>query len=278
MKKLIVLFALFACGDIVEPLQAVELPSVSGQYTTEQIAARRSGKRERMLRKTGGFILRVPETAGFFNVINAQRKVPATTLEPFVRDMGRFTSTIVRLVELDKAITLTNATEVLKKSGAGGCVFIVDEPTFPISLVAQEAKWGFVNVAALSGAGVDEKILSLRTAREAWRVFALVTGAGDTSMGHCLLKPVFAPDDLDNINANSISPEPLLVMTEHMKAMGVNQVTRCTYLEACREGWAPAPTNEYQRAIWEKVKADKERGPTNPITIKPPNAAKGTAK
>ena len=43
-----------------------------------------------------------------------------------------------------------------------------------------------------------------------------------------------------------------------------------TYLKACEEGWAPTPTNEYQKAIWEQVKADKERGPTNPIKIPMP--------
>jgi hypothetical protein len=56
----------------------------------------------------------------------------------------------------------------------------------------------------------------------------------------------------------------------NMKARGITQTMISSYLKACEQGWAPAPTNDYQRAIWEKVKADKERGPTNPITIPPP--------
>ena len=37
--------------------------------------------------------------------------------------------------------------------------------------------------------------------------------------------------------------------------------------------YIPAPTNEYQKAICEQVKADKERGPTNPINFpKDPDA------
>lgn len=31
---------------------------------------------------------------------------------------------------------------------------------------------------------------------------------------------------------------------------------RTTYLQAVKEGWAPAPTNDIQRAVWDKVKAD----------------------
>ena len=36
-----------------------------------------------------------------------------------------------------------------------------------------------------------------------------------------------------------------------------------TYKEACEEGWAPAPTNEIQKAIWDKVRAT----PKNPMKI-----------
>ena len=251
-----------------------QTPAGPVQPSAEQIAARRSGKRERMMRKTGGILFRVPENAGCFKVVNAQKTVPSEALAPFVRDMGRFTSTIVSLEDSRRPVTVQGAGDDLRQSGANGCLFVVEDPSLPISLVAQEAKWGIVNVAALKTASDSGDALALRTAREAWRVFALVTGAGDTSMGHCLLKPAFTPADIDALATNSISPEPLLAMVEHMKAMGVKQVSRCTYLEACQEGWAPAPTNEYQRAIWERVKAEKERGPTNPITIPPPNRKK----
>lgn len=43
-----------------------------------------------------------------------------------------------------------------------------------------------------------------------------------------------------------------------------------TYRNACRQGWAPAPTNDYQKAIYERMQADKERGPSKPLTITPP--------
>jgi len=35
------------------------------------------------------------------------------------------------------------------------------------------------------------------------------------------------------------------------------------------EGWAPAPTNAYQRAVWDEVKSEKERGPSNALKIVP---------
>ena len=36
-----------------------------------------------------------------------------------------------------------------------------------------------------------------------------------------------------------------------------------TYIKACEEGWAPAPTNDIQKAIWDKVHA----APKNPMKI-----------
>jgi hypothetical protein len=50
-----------------------------------------------------------------------------------------------------------------------------------------------------------------------------------------------------------------------MKPLGVLPAQRATYLKACEEGWAPAPTNDVQKAIWDKVHAM----PTEPIKIKP---------
>ncbi len=51
----------------------------------------------------------------------------------------------------------------------------------------------------------------------------------------------------------------------HRAAAGTRDA--CPYQR--RRGDTP-PTNEYHRAIWEQVRADKERGPAKPIAIRPP--------
>ena len=76
--------------------------------------------------------------------------------------------------------------------------------------------------------------------------------------------------DLDAIPLLQPGPEPNNKMIDEAHRRGVQSARFTTYRQACREGWAPAPTNDLQKAIWEEVKADKERGPTNPITITPP--------
>jgi hypothetical protein len=49
----------------------------------------------------------------------------------------------------------------------------------------------------------------------------------------------------------------------HLKAIGITKKVVKTYLDACEEGWAPAPTNDVQKAIWDKVHA----APKNPMKI-----------
>ena len=42
---------------------------------------------------------------------------------------------------------------------------------------------------------------------------------------------------------------------KYMEKCGVTPLRIATYRQACREGWAPAPTNDVQKAIWDKVHA-----------------------
>lgn len=54
------------------------------------------------------------------------------------------------------------------------------------------------------------------------------------------------------------------------ESLGIPHANRVFYKKALEEGWAPPPQDEFQRAVWERFKADKERGPAKPLTIPPP--------
>ena len=58
--------------------------------------------------------------------------------------------------------------------------------------------------------------------------------------------------------------EPFNMMINNVRKLGVAVRRRVSYHKACEERWAPAPTNDIQRAIWDKVHAI----PDKPITIK----------
>ena len=158
----------------------------------------------------------------------------------------------------------------IAQRGVRGAVYVVEMPGWPISLVAPEGGWAMLNAAALAADHPGKNVFSKRLTRGMWRAFAFTFGAGDAMFDGCVTKPVSSLAELDALPGDGISPGLDDRIIKHLKGIGVKPARRTTYKRACQEGWAPAPTNAYQKAIWEQVKADKERGPTNPITIPPP--------
>ena len=84
------------------------------------------------------------------------------------------------------------------------------------------------------------------------------------------MRNIFSLKDLDA--DPSVCPSPVVYdkIQQTCRKLGITRPRRISYRRACLEGIAPAPTDDIQRAIWERIKADKERGPTTPITIPPP--------
>ena len=239
MKKLMVVVAF-----------AVVIPTVvDATAVSTNVAASRARKRERFIRNTGGYVYKREPNAGQFTFVNAQRRVSADGFAEVQSELMRFFSIDVVFRE-----------GTFDGKGDKGFVYIIDDPSRPGLVVVPEEGWATVNVAKYG-----DKNLAERVNKELWRAFSFVCGAADTGTAHCLLRPIFKPEDLDSDDAKTISPVPLMNMDAHIKAMGIKKFLRTTYKQACISGWAPAPTNDIQKAIWDKVHAM----PTEPIKIKP---------
>ena len=68
-------------------------------------------------------------------------------------------------------------------------------------------------------------------------------------------------------DASLMTQEGMLIVARTMSGQGMQPFRRTTYRNAVREGWAPAPTNDAQRAIWDAVKAQTA---TNAPAATPP--------
>ena len=86
----------------------------------------------------------------------------------------------------------------------------------------------------------------------------------------CVMGNIYSLADLDSNPSLMPNPEVYDKVQSTCQRLGIDMLRKVSYKKACIEGWAPAPTNDIQKAIWEQVKADKERGPTNPLKIPPP--------
>ena len=240
----------------------------------EKEQQRRLAKRQAKLRKTGGRIVDMSAMKGTFRFVNFQRRVPAERLKEECDRLGRHFQSDFAFVEGKGSFSVEGAERALAGNGATAAVFLVDAETLPSVLVAPESRWACVNVAALAKDGADETKMGRRVRREMLRSFASLAGGGGSMDPLCVSRTATSLAELDALKSNDRSYDPLVRAEEALKAMGITPYRRTTYREACEEGWAPTPTNDVQRAVWEQVKADKERGPTNPITIPPPNAKK----
>ena len=261
MKQLTIVIPSLLCAALLladdisaqsaAPNAAVAAPAAQG-------GTRPTARRRRQSRPSGGLLERreaIPSRP--FGVVNAQKTVAAPTVAELVRKC-RISSYIPLVLDAD------NAPAVIR---------LEETDTFPgFMSVYPEAFCAVINVKALAADGASKEIVVERLRKELIRAALFVLGSG-YSPSPCLARPIANLEELDNLNVPILSPETMT----HLKAMpklGIHEIRFATYYQACREGWAPAPTNDVQKTIWDQIKSDKERGPTNPITIQPPNAKK----
>ena len=262
MKKVIIVMLV---SLVVSSMLHAQQPTHKRKpITPEQYAA----NLERFLTKTGGYIVG-PFTGRNVVIANAQKTVAAKALEDTAAVMSDGPHLVAKVVESDE----TQVAGLLADAGTGVMVQVVDEAGTPTLLVAPDARWAKVNVRALAADGTGGEKLAARATRQVWRAVMMLLGASNSNFQPCLMQSYLSLAELDAA-PKTPCPEPFDKVAVTAKKYGMANPRRTTYRNACREGWAPAPTNHYQKAIWEQIKADKERGPTNPITIPPPNAKK----
>ena len=220
----------------------------------------------------GGEITVWPKDPGKFLFINAQRQIdPATLAKPIEKLRSDFAINI-GCVQGD-APDLRAVPATLKGLDATGAMWIVNDPALPISLVAAENGWGMLNVAPLVADSPAAAILEKRVSKFILRTFANINGVGDSAMmPACVMKPAIGVEGVDNLVCATYSPEACSKIETYLALSGYKRCNMGTYYDACEEGWAPAPTNAVQKAIWDKV----HQMPTKPIKIVPeskrPNA------
>lgn len=231
------------------------------QLSPEERAARRA---QREMKHFGGFLLKEGSGSGRVTYVNTTKKLDTKWLNTELAEIEDLLQINISAVSSDAKVTVANADKELLRSKSEVAIFLVEDDALPVMLVATENDWAILNVSALAKDKPDEKKFLDRVSKEIWRVFGNLCGAADSAMG-CVLSPVTTTEDLDALPSKYICPEPMNTIRSHLKHSGVKPYRKATYKEACREGWAHQPTNEFQKAIWDKV----HEAPTKPLVIAP---------
>lgn len=197
-------------------------------------------------------------------IASVQGVVSLATLKAIAGDIQKSISIPVLVDELgDDSDNVKLAKRCFDLGRTGAAVFVVDRVGEPSLMVAPEDSWAVVNVRNLLSDGKRDK-LDRRVRQELWRALAYALNGTDSQMQPCLMTTVRSVGNLDSNPLEVLSPEPLFKMQDGCAARNMRPARRGTYRRACEQGWAPAPTNDVQKAIWAEVNAL----PTKPITIK----------
>lgn len=268
MKKAIICsFAILASALLAEK-------AAGHKATAEEREVRKAKFHEIQMKKNGGVVIKPGSQQGHVLIVNIQKRVPSGVLELTARLLAKELRIDVKVGTVNEDVTSKTAAKAVSAMRTQLALFIVDHPDDSTSLlIAPENRWGMVNVAPLA-VGATNEVLAARVRKEISRAFAMLAGAMTSQYQASILSPIFQPEALDEKSELRLPYDVQSRVISSLPSFGITPYIQANYRKACQEGWAPAPTNDFQKAIWEKVKADKERGPTNPILIPPPNAKK----
>ena len=233
----------------------------------KKTAEEKRAEHEENMREFGGFLDYIPESPSVL-VVDA-RKTPNAFVPERVRSVmnGMFklaaTNIVVALGE--KECPGTRGSE-LRKEGRHLLAIVISNcgKDKPALVVFPEERVAVVNEdAAVKFAHGEEA--NIRLVKECWRGIGFITGAGYSQTDAGVMQPVGSPLELDTVEWQVIHPMALQQMNKFFKKYGAKRGRRTTYLIACEEGWAPTPTNDYQRAIFESVKTNKADTASSPV-------------
>lgn len=235
--------AIAAEGGAVAPTDTVKC----------QFSSKEKVQRYRM-RRFGGFLRDTRNQRGRVVIINCQSAVSEKVLEVEAETVANDIS--IR-VEVEKgAFTLTKP-EIKGEAN----VFIVDDPTLPMSLVAPESRWSMVNVSFYKNA--KPAFVESRVMKAITRAVVPLLGGSDSQYPLCVMGNVLKPEDLDRFPNSRLPVDVIERFRRNMPGLGITAWEMSTYRAACEEGWATQPTNEFQKSIWDAV----HNPPSKPLKI-----------
>ena len=219
-----------------------------------------------ILRKTGGFIERPGIKAGQISILNGQSIVNDDAIKEVTSKLAKMVRVKVNIKESNIQTLDVNLKKAFLSDGANYAIFLIaDNKNEETIGIFPDQKYAFVNIAALNVDHPTPAFIKARTQKAIARAFLYLTGGASSQNDHNVMSPISTIKDLDKIANDAIPVDVVARVYKYLPLSGCNINTRVPYVLAVREGWAPAPTNEYQKAIWDKIHAM----PTAPIKIKP---------
>lgn len=244
---------LFAQAD-KPAAQAPEKPKQARQMTPEE-------RQMDIMRKVGGFVVKPSNLPGVL-YLDLQDRLPHDFIAEKAKDIAN-SAKFKAMCESDKGDSQKAINKALeRKKDVALVIAVVNEKGQPPVLLSPDQGWIKVNLDFLLSDNPDEARLKERMSRQMWRATGMIFGAGySQQFATSVMQPVRKLADLDAITGHTYATDTVQTIFKTANQLKIANVRPTTYKRACEEGWAPMPTNEWQKAIWEATKAKKEDTP-----------------
>ena len=255
MKKLISL------GCALAAIAACAAPNGGLKQTT---AAEKAAKKAEFYKNTGGLIRRPNTGSGKVVFINAQGRFKESDLQSLASRLSDSMKIDIEVVPV-KDVNFANAADTIKAAKAPSGVIAAElDPSMPELIVVPDKGYSIVNIAAFPK---DASVKYFQ--KQLARGFAASSGAMASQYPLTLMSAFENSKKLEAFPTDELPVDVVIRVKNTLKQNGVAPYSVTTYKHACREGWAPQPTNDVEKAIWKDMHDAKERGPINALKIQP---------
>ena len=214
------------------------------------------------MQRNGGIVERSDSFQGRIIIVDERVKAETKQLVPVAEAFCKQLKFNLSIIANQKESKLSYKQRLTKLNGQIG-VFIVEQEGSPALLLAPEEGWAVVNVKALVAGVEKSRLAPLRIQKEVLRALGFICGGMSSQFSASLAGSITKPSDLDLYNDLSLPADVQQAFKNNLIGFGITPYQHATYRQACCEGWAPAPTNDIQKAIWDRVHA----APKNPMKI-----------
>ena len=216
---------------------------------------RRAARAERIA--TAGGIVHVPPSGARLVVVDATAgrllTVPFRAVEKVMSGYDMVGMVLETAEGIPFAGGYRAAVKRRTEIGAAGIILMVDgDVDGPVEAVYPEERVAVVSAASLLKGAKGSGLREGRLTRGLWRAIGFMFGSGYAAGRDCVMKPVSSVGELDALRLRFMHPMTALIMLEAFRKAGAVPARHGTYAQAVAGGWAPPPTNDVQRALWEK--------------------------
>lgn len=215
-------------------------------------------KMEEFNAKTGGLI--EPPADSKSVVLLDAREVDNSTLTNLADAAERLVAVgcEIRPVKLATDADPWNVALSTKRTGAGAVILFYERDDAPVLSAFPEDAIVLLNLKPLQNP--EYVVYRRRLVKEFWRSLAFAIGGyGNPMQMGSALQPAFSIEDLDEIGGVTLTPLQINAIATVKSRLGIYGTKAVPYSRACREGWAPAPTNNVQRALYQRFRDPSSR-------------------